>query len=54
MQAGMVLEKELKVLHLLSKGTKRRLSKPNTTVTHFIQQGHTYFNKDTWVHQVKL
>jgi len=26
---------------------RRRVSKPNPTVTHFLQQGHTYSNKTT-------
>jgi molecular chaperone GrpE (heat shock protein) len=50
----MALEKELRVLHLVLKGTKRknsfhmarkRVSKPTPTVTHFLQQGYTYSNK---------
>jgi hypothetical protein len=49
MQADMVLEKELRVLHLDSKATRtdcflqatrRRPPKPTHTVTHFLQQGH--------------
>jgi hypothetical protein len=58
-QIGMVLAKELRVLHLYPKATGRRLalsswvelmhrtSKPMPTVTHFFQQGHTYSNKVT-------
>jgi hypothetical protein len=52
-QAGMVLE-ELRVLHLHPKEARSRLfqvarsvSKPIPTVTHFLQQSHTYFNKAT-------
>jgi hypothetical protein len=44
-QAGMEQE-ELKVLHLGLKAT-RSLVKPTCRVTHLLQQGHTYFNKDT-------
>ena len=46
----MVLEKELRVLHLDLKTTRKRLSKLVYTVTHFLQQeeiGHAYFNKAT-------
>ena len=47
---------EMKVLHLESKGrqektgfhvARMRVSKPTPTVTHFLQQGHTYSNKAT-------
>ena len=34
--------KELRVLHLDQKATRRELSKPIPTVTHFLQQSHTY------------
>jgi hypothetical protein len=55
-QANMMLEKELRALHLDLKAARRRSllhlpkfehrpSKPTPTVTHFLQQGHTYFNK---------
>jgi hypothetical protein len=37
----MVMEKELKVLYLDPKSSRKRLSKPTLTVTHFLQQGHT-------------
>jgi hypothetical protein len=46
-QAGMVLEKELRVLYLVLKQEKTdssslgRGSEPTPTVTHFLQQGHT-------------
>ena len=49
----MALE-ELRVLHLVLKkqekttvfqAARRRVSKPTPTVTHFLQQGHTYSNK---------
>jgi hypothetical protein len=52
----MVLEKKLIVLHCNLKATKRRLhpqedrrkiSLTTPTVTHFLQQGHTYSNKVT-------
>ena len=51
-QAGMVLEKELRFLHINPKATGSGLSiyetsKPSSTVTHFLQQGHTYSNKAT-------
>jgi hypothetical protein len=39
-QACMVLE-ELRVLHLILKTARRKVSKPTLTVTHFLQQGHT-------------
>ena len=53
-----VLEKELRVLHLNLKATGHELrhwhglsiyetSKPTPTVTHFLQQGHTYLNEVT-------
>jgi hypothetical protein len=49
-QAGMVQEK-LRVLHLHLKATRNGLRaarmrnlKPMSTVTHFLQQGHTYSN----------
>jgi hypothetical protein len=57
MQTDMVLEEELSVFHLNQKGAKRRASfytglglsigasKSTPTVTHFLQQGHTYSNK---------
>ena len=51
-QAGMVLEKELRVLYLVLKQEKTdssslgRGSEPTPTVTHFLQQGHTYSHKD--------
>jgi hypothetical protein len=54
MQAEIVLEKELRVLHLDSKAARRRLSLPHWielehqepsepayTVTHLLQQDHT-------------
>jgi hypothetical protein len=41
----MVLEKELRVLHLDLKTARRRLSKPTPTMTHLLQQGHSYSNK---------
>ena len=47
-QAGLVLEKELRVLWFNQKAARRRLgkaeyesSKPTSTVMHFFQQGHT-------------
>jgi hypothetical protein len=51
-QEGRALE-ELRVLHLVPKANRRltpqaarrRVSKPTPTVTHFLQQGHTYSNK---------
>jgi hypothetical protein len=54
-QADMVLEKELRVLHLDPKAERRelssrqlgRVSKPTPKVAHILQQGHTYFNKTT-------
>ena len=57
MQADTVLEKELRVLHLDPQAAERRLcatpgtawvyetSKSTPTVTYFLQQGNTYFNK---------
>jgi hypothetical protein len=39
-----MVQEELRVLHLHVKATRRRVSKPTSTVTHFLQQGHTYFN----------
>ena len=55
-QEGRALE-ELRVLHLVPKANRRRLAdshvarrrvlKPTPTVTHFLQQGHTYSNKAT-------
>jgi hypothetical protein len=58
MQADMMLEKELRVLHLDLKSTRKywllpwaelnhRTSEPTPKVTHFLQQGHTYSNKNT-------
>jgi hypothetical protein len=52
-QADMVLEKEFRLLHLdltaarrlLPRQLGQRFSNPTHTVTHFLQQGHTYFNK---------
>jgi hypothetical protein len=49
----MVLE-ELKVLHLVLKANRRRLSKPTSTVTHFLPQGHIYFNKATPPNSITL
>jgi hypothetical protein len=47
----MALE-ELRIQHLVGKQektgfqeTRRSFSKPTHTVTHFLQQGHTYSNK---------
>jgi hypothetical protein len=52
-QAGMVPGK-LRILYLHLKATRKtltstlhRASKPTPTVTHFLQQGHTYSNKAT-------
>jgi hypothetical protein len=53
-QAGMVLEM-LRVLHLVPKANRRRLLpdnleeglKAHSTVTYFLQQGHTYSIKAT-------
>jgi hypothetical protein len=39
-------QEELRVQHLDGKAVKRRPSKPSPTVTHFLQQGYTYSNKD--------
>ena len=68
LQVDMVLEKDLKILHLDPKVSRRRLSsidsqekaffyivcnlnigalKPTPTVTHFLQESHTYSNKVT-------
>jgi hypothetical protein len=50
MQADMMLEKEVRVLHLDRQAVGRELaetSKPTFTVTYFPQQGHPYFNKTT-------
>jgi hypothetical protein len=55
MQAEMVLKKEWRVLHLDLTATKRDLvlckrqggGKLSPAMTHFLQQDHTYFNKDT-------
>ena len=55
MQAGMVLEKELRVLHIDPKEAEggcvshwhRRPQSLPPTVTHFLQQGHTYSNNAT-------
>ena len=57
-QADMVLERELRVLYLHSNAARKRVSpalgslsvgpqSPPPTVTHFLQQGHTYSNKAT-------
>jgi hypothetical protein len=56
LQAGVVQE-ELSVLHLVLKANRRRMSlshvarkrvsKPISKVTHFLQQGHTSSNKAT-------
>jgi hypothetical protein len=52
----MVLEKELRALSFVVRqmeeevgfqATRRMIMKPTPTVTHFLQQGHTYFNKVT-------
>jgi hypothetical protein len=45
-----MVPEELRVLHLIPKANRRKLaptwlSKPSPTVTHFLQQGHTYSNK---------
>jgi hypothetical protein len=51
MQADLVLEKELRVIHLVLKANQRpvfqaarkRVSEPSPThtISHFLQQGHT-------------
>jgi hypothetical protein len=55
-QADTVLEKEPRVLHLdprqpgrdyLFQAARGRVSKPTSTVTHFLQQGHINSNKTT-------
>jgi hypothetical protein len=52
-QTGMALE-GLRVLHLVVKADRKRLisrqlggGSPSPTVTHFLQQGHTYSSKAT-------
>jgi hypothetical protein len=45
-QAGMVQE-ELRVLHLRLKAARMGDLKPIPTVTHLLQQGHTYSNRAT-------
>ena len=55
MQADMGLEMKLRVLYFDStalsqtvfQAARRRVSKPTPTVPHFLQQIHTYSNKDT-------
>ena len=55
-QADMVLEKELRILHLdlkaarkktVFQASRRGVSNPTPTMTHFLQQGHTYSNEAT-------
>jgi hypothetical protein len=61
MLADMVLEKQLRVLHLDLNAAKRlsstqlaRLSKTTPTMTHFLQQGHTCANKATaWTKHIQ-
>jgi hypothetical protein len=45
-QAGMVQE-ELRALHHHLKAARMRVLKPVPTVTHLLQQGHTYSNRAT-------
>jgi hypothetical protein len=61
-QADIVLEKELGVMHFdltaarrtASKAARRRISKPTSIVTNFLQQGHACSNKATsWTKHFK-
>jgi hypothetical protein len=42
-----MLENELRVLHFELKVARSRVSKPTSSVTYFLQQGHTYSKKAT-------
>jgi hypothetical protein len=60
-----LLEKEMRVLHLCQRAARRlsllhwaelehRTLKPALRMTYFLQQGHTYFKKDTPPNSVTL
>jgi hypothetical protein len=61
MEADMVIEKELRVLHpnlkaaeIQSHGSWLRLLKPQSLpVTNFLQQDHTHFSKGTALNVIK-
>jgi hypothetical protein len=57
-----MVQEELRVLHLHLKATRRKLvptwlgqrvSLPAPTVTHFLQQGHTYSNKGKQIYTLE-